>query len=79
MYKYTGKNEFNDQIIERKTFQDELEAINYAHDHATDFPNYQVIDLETDEVIASPEIDQDIIDGTLDSMFPDGDEYLGDE
>ena len=78
MYEYTGKDEFNERII-AKTFEDELEAINYAHENAMEYPNYKVIDLESDVVICSPQIDQDNINATLDMMFPDGDEYLGDD
>lgn len=75
MYEYTGKDQFSEAVFSKK-FKDELEAINFAHDNALKFPNYQVLDTETNEVICSPEIDQDDIDTSLDNMFPDGDEWL---
>ena len=76
MYVYIGI----DQIIgkeNRKEFEDESEALEYAYNHSTVYPDYKIIDLEENEIIASSELDKIEKDAIMDDMFPEGDEGDG--
>jgi len=73
MFIYKGFNPDGEQKTEIE-FEDEFEAIEHARENCSDYPQYQVIDLEDDTLVDSDKMAQDEEDATMNMMFPDGDE-----
>ena len=76
MYVYTGIDRMGETKI-RQEFEDEAEALAFSYENCIVYPEYKIIDLEENEIIASSELDKIEKDAIMDDMFPEGDEGDG--
>lgn len=76
MYIFKGFNPITQEEA-RKKFDNESEAIAYGSDNASDFPNYKITDLDTDDVIYSSQEDEDAKATAMDNLFPDEESMEG--
>ena len=77
MFKLQYFKRNSEKIFFEKEFDDEHEAQRFADDDIRDYGfEYEIIDLATDKVVfyGENESSDDIIEGTLDMMYPDRDE-----
>ena len=72
MFIYTGKNPDFEKIF-NKEFEKEYDSIEFANNNAFDYPIFEILDTDYDEVIYSNIIADDEEEATKDMMAPNDD------
>ena len=58
----------------RQEFDDESEAVSFAEENCDRFPKFNVIDLDSDDLIFNNKEADDNERTAMDNMFPDGED-----
>ncbi|HTE32029.1 MAG TPA: hypothetical protein VK666_16725 [Chryseolinea sp.] len=76
MFLFKGYNSDTEEKYQ-KEFSDEYEATSFATDNAFRFPKFEVINLETNDIVFDDKESADNEATAMDGMFPDEDSEAG--